>query len=115
VTLCSPLDFTQVFLLYTRLASLGSADGSQPFRGLGFIDSREDTLTVCLELEAAQAPSDVIAGKGRSKRSRKAQNKSASPAMKVVEIELAQDKTALHSRKGDTGSVLWQARRVFPP
>lgn len=29
---------------------------------------------------------------------------------KTLEIQLAQDKTALRSRKGDTGSVLWRAR-----
>jgi protein N-lysine methyltransferase METTL21D len=28
----------------------------------------------------------------------------------VVEVELAQDPTALRSRKGDTGSVLWRLR-----
>jgi hypothetical protein len=32
---------------------------------------------------------------------------------KVIEIELVQDKTALRSRKGDTGSVLWMARYVL--
>lgn len=29
---------------------------------------------------------------------------------KTIEIDVAQDTTALRSRKGDTGSVLWHAR-----
>ena len=28
----------------------------------------------------------------------------------TLEVEIFQDKTALRSRKGDTGSVLWHAR-----
>jgi hypothetical protein len=102
-------------VFFNAVASIGTRRRSWPFRGLGFIDSREDTLTVCLEREATQPTSDIIPGKGRSKRSRKVQHKSASPAMKVAEIELAQDKTALRPLKSDTGGVLWQARRVFPP
>jgi hypothetical protein len=98
----------EVFLLYTRLGSLPASDGAGPFRGLGFVDSRQDTLTVRFLLSGADTSSKIGARKGRSKtKGTKAAN-AADP--EVVEIELAQDKTALHSRKGDTGSVVWQAR-----
>jgi hypothetical protein len=110
----------EIFLLYTRLASLASADGTEPFRGLDFLDSHQDVLTVRLELElelgAPKAEQDVVMDvpvKGRSKRTKmKVAKKPVKAMLEVVEIELTQDKTALHSRKGDTGSVLWQARRA---
>jgi hypothetical protein len=104
----------EIFLLYTRLASLASADGTEPFRGLGFLDSHQDVLTVRLELDApsvALGPELGIPVKGRSKRT-KTVKKPLKAMSDVMEIELVQDKTALHSRKGDTGSVLWQARLV---
>jgi len=85
-------------LLYTGLPSEElSADG---FRGLGHVDSHKDKLSIDFELKAIVAPTDpsVIrkASKGRQRD-------------KTVEVILAQDKTALRSRKGDTGSVLWKA------
>ncbi|KAG6827206.1 hypothetical protein H0H92_012790 [Tricholoma furcatifolium] len=43
----------------------------------------------------------------------KKQHKTTKIADKIVEIELYQDKTALRSRKGDTGSVLWKASIDF--
>jgi hypothetical protein len=99
----------EVFLLYTSLASLSAADGAAPFRGLGFLDARSDVLTVRLELSAPDASSDTMLRRRKAKKSGK--RKKAEP--EVVEVELAQDKTALNSRKGDTGSVLWQARYVY--
>jgi hypothetical protein len=104
----------EIFLLYTRLASLASADGTEPFRGLGFLDSHQDVLTVRLEFDApnvAPGPGLSMPVKGRSKRAKTAK-KPPKAMPDVMEIELVQDKTALHSRKGDTGSVLWQARLV---
>jgi hypothetical protein len=100
----------EVFLLYTSLASLSAADAAAPFRGLGFLDARSDVLTVRLQLSAPDTSSDTMLGRGKAKKIGK--RKKAEP--EVVEIELAQDKTALNSRKGDTGSVLWQVRYVYP-
>lgn len=106
---------TQVFLLYTGLAARTAADGSSGFRGLGHIDSHEDTLTVTLNLgvpENADAPDDTArAGKRKTRGSqtKKARNK-RDAAERTMEVEIVQDKTALRSRKGDTGSVLWHAR-----
>jgi hypothetical protein len=100
----------EVFLLYTSLASLSAADGAVPFRGLGFLDARSDVLTVRLQLSAADTSSDTMLGRGKAKKI----GKRKKAELEVVEIELAQDKTALNSRKGDTGSVLWQARCVHP-
>lgn len=90
------------------------ADGSstEPFRGLGYVDSKTDTLSVKLEiypplLDVATSPVAKKSGNGRST---KARGKPKKVEPKVLEIELFQDGTALRSRKGDTGSVLWRAR-----
>ncbi|THH11875.1 hypothetical protein EW146_g7904 [Bondarzewia mesenterica] len=102
----------QVFLLYTRLASLKPADGNdgRPFRGLGCVDSKTDNLSVKLEINppAAAAPSTVkLTGRSRSAKSKGKVRKDES---KILEFELAQDGSALRHRSGDTGSVLWRAR-----
>lgn len=109
-----------MFLLYTRLTALPGADGREAFRGLGFLDSKSDVMNICLELTApplwttTTTSARTQSGRGRhGKRSAKplkSQNEG-----QVVEIELAQDTTALRSRKGDTGSVLWRARCPFHP
>ncbi|KAA1468886.1 hypothetical protein DENSPDRAFT_848515 [Dentipellis sp. KUC8613] len=117
----------EVFLLYTQLAALKPEDGDtgQPFRGLGFLNSTQDSLMVRFEVKPAlvQAPetSPQDANKsstklsGRSKgRSAKAKGKSKQKdETRVIEVELAQDATALRSRSGDTGSVLWKASMDF--
>jgi len=72
-----------------------SVDG---FRGLGHVDSRKDTLSIDFELKAFVPPSDPSIKKSKTKQ-----------RDKTIEVVLAQDKTALRSRKGDTGSVLWRA------
>lgn len=84
-------------MLYTGLPPEESS--SNGFRGLGHVDSYKDTLSIDFELKANVAPTDpsVKKPKGRLRD-------------KTVEVILAQDKTALRSRKGDTGSVLWKAR-----
>ena len=99
----------KVFLIYTALQQGSSETGtSQGCRGLGYVDSYKDIISVQFELSC---PVDTAV-----KRSKRAQNSKRSQQRvrdKVVEIELAQDTTALRSRKGDTGSVLWMARYVF--
>lgn len=62
-------------------------------RGLGYVDSHRDVLDIKFEIIKDKKPKCPI-------------------VVKTVEIELFQDKTALRSRKGDTGSVLWKARYV---
>ena len=61
-------------------------------RGLGYVDSHRDVLDIKFELKDKKAKGLTV--------------------VKTVEIELFQDKTALRTRKGDTGSVLWKARFV---
>jgi hypothetical protein len=85
------------------------------FRGLGYVDSRKDVLSVKLEFQLPRQGDDVASDlitpssvKGR-RQNKKAQ-KTGQTLDKMVDILLAQDKTALRSRKGDTGSVLWKAR-----
>jgi len=99
----------EVFLLYTRLAARGPLDGSTPFRGLGHVDSHKDTLTIELTIDIPNdsAESESSIGKAKKRKSKKARQE------RTFSIELAQDKTALRSRKGDTGSVVWHASVDF--
>lgn len=94
-----------MFLLYTNLQQSPSEDKhTDHFRGLGHVDSRKDALSIKFDLKAPVLHSDPSLKKAKGKR-REAGDR-------IVEIELMQDKTALRSRKGDTGSVLWRARCV---
>ena len=80
--------------------------------GLGSVDSRQDALTFRFtiptprptprDLENSEATSATRVSKVKAKDKR---TKSASHAgqERVLEIELAQDKTALRSKRGDTG------------
>ncbi|PIL34006.1 hypothetical protein GSI_03714 [Ganoderma sinense ZZ0214-1] len=109
----------EVFLLYTNLATQKAADGTTHFRGLGHIDSHEDVLTISLNIgrpaeeqtgkaeDVAVAPSNKHKHRGASKRKMQGKRRDE---VETVEVEIVQDKTALRSRKGDTGSVLWHAR-----
>lgn len=83
--------FDQVFVLYTELqANIPS------HRGLGYVNSHRDVLEIIFELKTVhKIKKDLFLDK-------------------TIEIELFQDKTALRTRKGDTGSVLWKARSVCP-
>ncbi|KAI0046497.1 hypothetical protein FA95DRAFT_1560050 [Auriscalpium vulgare] len=108
----------EVFLLYTRLAALkpADADDSGHFRGLGFLDSNEDSLTVTVELEPPrdlQLSQLLAKGTGRSKRRNAKRSSKAKDSAVSLGFELFQDKTALRSRSGDTGSVLWRASIDF--
>ncbi|TFY73315.1 hypothetical protein EWM64_g10697, partial [Hericium alpestre] len=102
----------EVFLLYTELATLKPADGDSNgvFRGLGFLDNKKDTLTIQITTvpPVHQLPETVF-GKGK----RKSKSKIKKAELEVREFELAQDGTALRSRSGDTGSVLWKASIDF--
>ena len=83
-------------------------DGGDSFRGLGYLDSHQDTLT----LEFAVPSHKTEEGIEVSKRKRRSKQGKKSSIANVQEVVIAQDKTALRSRKGDTGSVLWRARCV---
>ncbi|KAG8215033.1 hypothetical protein J3R82DRAFT_8441 [Butyriboletus roseoflavus] len=115
----------EIFLLYSALnqtkTNLVGPDG---YRGLGHLDSRRDTLTIQFELRPpSSAPSPPHPTK-RPKHSRKKASSKGS-STRVIEIEIAQDSTALRSRNGDTGSVVWRAstelakavlqQHFFPP
>ncbi|KAH7885801.1 putative methyltransferase-domain-containing protein, partial [Phlebopus sp. FC_14] len=102
----------EIFLLYTSLNQAGiSPDG---YRGLGHVDSRKDSLTIQFELTPlpltlSQPPGSTV----RSKKGKQHSRRSNLDSRKLIEIEVAQDKTALWSRKGDTGSVVWRASIEF--
>ncbi len=119
----------EIFLLYTRLATLKPPDGSDAghFHGLGSENSNEDALLVRIELEPSSTaalslrePEKVNRSADRRSRARKRKGSGSrsnftagnegEPRPLVFEYELFQDKTALRSRSGDTGSVLWKAR-----
>ncbi len=95
-----------MFLLYTSLAAKNVQDSSHAFRGLGYLDSHRDILTLEFTVQIPGSRPDA----GQSRTRRKAIKKKIEE--KTIEVQLAQDKTALHSRKGDTGSVLWRARWI---
>jgi hypothetical protein len=96
----------KLFILYSELQSTCVSDSAANFRGLGYVDSHKDILEIKFELTNLLPPSS---GSPTNSRGRKPK-KPFLPANRSVEIEIYQDKTALHSRKGDTGSVLWKAR-----
>lgn len=105
-----------MFLLYSYLQADVVQNSEGQFRGLGHVDSRQDILTITLDYrvpgqldnqpDLATPSSRKLKGRRQTKKVQK-----AAPMLgRSVDILLAQDKTALHSRKGDTGSVLWKAR-----
>ncbi|KAF9219757.1 hypothetical protein BS17DRAFT_882714 [Gyrodon lividus] len=117
----------EIFLLYTAL-NQAKTDliGPGGYRGLGHIDSRKGTLTIQFELRppaSSPPPSDQQKPTKKGKHSKK--KFSQDNLVKVVEMEIAQDPTALRSRNGDTGSVVWRAstelskavlqQHFFPP
>ncbi|KAG5648829.1 hypothetical protein DXG03_000178 [Asterophora parasitica] len=99
----------EVFILYSDLQA-GAKTENDIFRGLGHVDSRQDTMTLAFELKVPTSDADSKAPK--SSRNRKVKN-TGKDLDKTVQIELAQDKTALRTRKGDTGSVVWKASIDF--
>jgi len=113
----------EIFLLYTRLAALKPPDSSNTghFHGLGSEDRNQDSLQVCIELKppiACEPPRNTDTGNQRRKRRRRSGAAKAKEERKgrdpiVFEYFLLQDKTALRSRSGDTGSVLWKTSVEF--
>ncbi|KAF4594049.1 hypothetical protein EYR40_008847 [Pleurotus pulmonarius] len=109
----------EVFLLYSTLQSSSPSAPGDPFRGLGHVDSKTDTLIVKIELTvplSSKSGSTTTSGSAKEsprKHHKKATSKNATRPDISLEVELWQDKTALRSRKGDTGSVLWKASVDF--
>lgn len=97
-----------MFLLYTRLAGKSVADGSAPFAGLGYVDSRKPIMTVQFELVRPKSDLELPRLSKGVKRRKAPKTVKEDPT--IIEIQLIQDTTALRSRKGDTGSVLWKVR-----
>ncbi|GBE81541.1 hypothetical protein BKA93DRAFT_726555 [Sparassis latifolia] len=109
-TLVSDAD-EEVFLQYTNLATHGPLDITDGFRGLGHVDSCKDVLTITFKVDISKE-GDANATIGR--RSKRRSHRSGTEVIeKVFEVELAQDKTAFRTRKGDTGSVVWRASVDF--
>lgn len=105
----------QVFFLYTSVASRNVQDSAHAFRGLGYLDSHQDVLTLEFPVQVEVAETihevDLVTHGSHGHRHAKRKKRKA-PEEKTLQVQLAQDKTALRSRKGDTGSVLWRARCV---
>lgn len=129
----------EIFLVYTRLAALKPPDSNDTghFHGLGSENSKEDSLLVRIELNPP-APSTVTTsetsdsekldnqnlGRGNRERKKKKKKKRENTQSRsgiligpgkelepvVLEYRVFQDITALRSRSGDTGSVLWKTR-----
>ncbi|KAF5316468.1 hypothetical protein D9619_006592 [Psilocybe cf. subviscida] len=103
----------EIFVLYSELQSAQGTQDPTAFRGLGYLDSHKDVLEIKFELKDMLAPQ-----KAQKKRRAAAGKAPPTPTRtlgvdKTIEIELHQDKTALRSRKGDTGSVVWKASVDF--
>jgi len=103
----------QVFILYSELQAKPpvKSDANRPFRGLGHVDSHQDLLSISIELEGGQVP-NIESELQTHKKNTKRRFGTRQISEKTIEIEVAQDTTALRSRKGDTGSVIWHARYV---
>lgn len=97
------LTMVKLFILYSELQSTCVSDSAANFRGLGYVDPHKDVLEIKFELPNPLPPSPTNSSRRKPRKPFPATNQS-------VEIEIYQDKTALHSRKGDTGSVVWKAR-----
>ncbi|KAJ3502835.1 hypothetical protein NLJ89_g8708 [Agrocybe chaxingu] len=98
----------EIFILYSEKQIIRAPEVADNFRGLGYLDSHKDVLDLKFELtniDDLHDHHDDMKRKRRPKASRDTKG-----ADKSIEIQLHQDKTALRSRKGDTGSVLWRAR-----
>ncbi|KAF5353071.1 hypothetical protein D9758_008761 [Tetrapyrgos nigripes] len=104
----------EVFSLYTDLQSYSGSgpNSSSSFRGLGHVDSHQDVLVVNFELTEATTSADGVDHDSRSRKKRKSHRERKAKSIDV-EVQIAQDKTALRSRKGDTGSVVWKASIDF--
>ncbi|KAF9077960.1 putative methyltransferase-domain-containing protein [Rhodocollybia butyracea] len=97
----------EVFLLYTELQAHQPSSSSGDHRGLGQVDSHQDILTVNFTLtKPAESTSPARSFKRKGRRSHDAE-------ILDLEIQIAQDKTSLRTRKGDTGSVVWKASVDF--
>ncbi|KAJ3560597.1 hypothetical protein NP233_g10731 [Leucocoprinus birnbaumii] len=104
----------EVFVLYSELqAKMRQADTDQTFRGLGHVDSRRDILPLTIELEGGEIPNDIPKSDEKKRAKHKNRTRTRRIADKTVEVNVAQDTTALRSRKGDTGSVMWHASLDF--
>ncbi|KAK1222139.1 Ribosomal protein lysine methyltransferase [Marasmius sp. AFHP31] len=109
----------EIFLLYADLQSHTHTEGAgaTSFRGLGHIDSHKDELTVAFELKTATSSSAQVPSPSRpkkdSRKTRKSGKTTRSSQSLEIEVRILQDKTALRTRKGDTGSVLWHASVDF--
>ena len=122
-TLVSDAD-DEIFLLYTRLAALKPADSSDTghFHGLGSENPNQDSIQVCIELKrpiTGEQPRNTETGNQRRKRRKgssaaKAKEERRGHDPIVFEYFILQDQTALRSRSGDTGSVLWKTRWANP-
>lgn len=55
-------------------------------------------------------PSQNPSPEKSTRKMKRPRKKASDVVMPVVAIEIAQDPTALRSRNGDTGSVVWRAR-----
>lgn len=113
----------EIFYIYTQWQGAASTAEAH---GLGYINSTSDVLELSFDLvpPEAQAPAAPTypeakrkrhgrtAGGTTTKRS-STKNVAAGKLPERVEVQLAQDVTALRSRKGDTGSVVWHASVAF--
>ncbi|KAM6496843.1 putative methyltransferase domain containing protein [Amanita muscaria] len=98
----------EVFILYSLLQGNHQSSSDGNFRGLGHVDSRKDVLDITFDIKLPPTQCSE-----RSRSNPKKAKRLNDTKEKTITIVLAQDKTALRTRKGDTGSVLWKASIDF--
>ena len=108
----------KIFELYSGLAALtparrdSSTSSTAPSSEdrahktcLGFVDAKHGTIRISIEIPVDSAQRHA---------SRRTKKKSSSAVLampnELLEIDIQQDLSRLHSSAGDTGSVVWQAR-----
>ncbi|KAF8587886.1 hypothetical protein K439DRAFT_1652164 [Ramaria rubella] len=109
----------ETFLLYSQLQSSANSvpnDEDGDVSGLGSVNSRQGELPVRIAVKTAPRQDCATPSSNShpshshaSKRGKGISSKRSHMEQEYVEAQLFQDTTALRSRKGDTGSVLWRA------
>ncbi|PVF92022.1 hypothetical protein CPB86DRAFT_777565 [Serendipita vermifera] len=124
----------ELFILYANQAGYKPSSDKDPLQSivtsdisnasaLGLVDQRNDLVTLRFEFDGPRPVSSVDAGhksiESLSKHKRKGiksnvkSQKVSQTKETVIEVNLAQDITALRSRIGDTGGGVWRGSLLF--
>lgn len=97
----------QIFEIYSLKAGRPE-DGQDTVRGLGFLSSHKDIITVEFELLPPAQPLTTASLGKRVRGSKRPMSEKIKPV--IIKVDIHQDVASLKNRKGDTGSVIWRSR-----